>query len=100
MSEIDELLKEVAAWHVRVFGHPCNQKRTVIKLLEEASEVHASVRAGVHGTINNELVDVGLVLMSLLTATLEDGDFLEGIRHKMREVEQRDQKRRDAERGI
>lgn len=109
-SEFEELLADVHAWHERVFGGPCSPYRTVIKLLEESAEVFAAIRygnielPGNHAALSNELVDVGLVLLNLVAATIrpEDGeDFLEGIRNKMREVEHdRDQPRRDRERGI
>lgn len=110
MTDFEDLLIEVRDWHLRVFGKPCNVKRTVLKLLEEASEAHCAARETGTGQGDirflNECVDVGLVLMSLLTPYLGSPDehaveeFYEGIRNKMMEVELRDQMKRDLERGI
>lgn len=105
MTEFEELIEDVRAWHVRVFGNPCDPKRTAIKLLEETAELHAALRGDAHSAKINESVDVALVLFNIIGALMSDdddspGDFLDGVRVRMEEVERRDQRKRDTERGI
>lgn len=104
MTEFETLLSDVRAWHLRVFGKPCNPKRTILKVREEVGELHDEIIADNLPKTMNEIVDVLLATLNIAAELLHDadppGDLLDGIRVKMGIVERRDQVARDRERGI
>ncbi len=96
----EELQSQVGQWHRKTFSPDCINTRLGLKLVEEAKEflLMADLTAVPNTDAMEEAADCLIVLMAW--AERNNADLIGAAAAKLEILKGRDQKARDAERGI